>query len=94
MTDPLRIAKLMDAMASDADYTDGWQEAAGDLRQAAQIIREQHAALEPFAEQAYTFDSEGGEEFVPDDFEPAIVGHTIGDLRRARSLVRRADLEA
>jgi hypothetical protein len=46
-------------------------------------------ALRPFAEQADTFDSvprnDGEREFVPDEFEPAIVGHTIGDLRRARA---------
>jgi hypothetical protein len=42
------------------------------------------AALEPFANQAGTFDSDGAE-FVPDEFEPAIVTHTIGDLRRARA---------
>jgi len=43
-------------------------------------------ALRPFADQAETFDSAGAE-FVPDRFEPAIVGHTIGDLRAARAAI-------
>jgi len=47
-------------------------------------------ALRPFAEQADTFDSDGAE-FVPDEFEPAIVGHTIGDLRRARATLAALD---
>lgn len=47
-------------------------------------IAELEAALKPFADQAGTFDSYGKGEFVPDRFEPSIVTHTIGDLRRAR----------
>jgi hypothetical protein len=49
-------------------------------------------ALRPFADQAETFDSLPGKnwkrDFVPDEFEPAIVGHTIGDLRRARTALQ------
>jgi hypothetical protein len=45
-------------------------------------------ALKPFADQAETFDSEGDEKFVPDNFQPAHSEHTIGDLRRAREIVR------
>jgi hypothetical protein len=41
-------------------------------------------ALAPFADQAETFDS-CGKEFVPAEFRPAIVDHTIGDLRKARA---------
>ena len=44
-------------------------------------------ALRPFADQAYTFDSPSGE-FVPDRFQPAIIDHTIGDLRRARAAIQ------
>ena len=51
--------------------------------QAAEIERLRDA-LAPFADQAETFDSVGVE-FVPDEFTPAIVDHTIGDLRRART---------
>lgn len=47
-------------------------------------VRVLEEALRPFADQASTFDS-CGKEFVPDRFEPAIVDHTIGDLRRARA---------
>ena len=47
-------------------------------------LAEAREVIEPFADQAATFDSDG-EEFVPDDFTPAIVTHTVGDLRRARA---------
>ena len=49
-------------------------------------VAELEGALKPFAEQAENFDSDG-KEFVPDEFEPAIVGHTIGDLRKARAVL-------
>lgn len=51
--------------------------------QAAEIARLREA-LAPFANQAETYDS-CGSEFVPDEFMPAIVDHTIGDLRKARA---------
>lgn len=41
-------------------------------------------ALEPFADQAASFDSDGTE-FVPNGFHPSHAEHTIGDLRRARA---------
>lgn len=53
------------------------------------IIEDMAKALEPFADQAETFDSVDGKEFFPDQFEPAIVGHTIGDLRKSRSAISR-----
>lgn len=54
-------------------------------------IEEVKRVLKPFADQAETFDSPGGAEFVPDSFEPAIVGHTIGDLRNARALLSKIE---
>jgi hypothetical protein len=56
-----------------------------DDRRIAELVR----ALQPFADQAETFDSPDGVEIIPDGFEPAIVGHTIGDLRRARATLAR-----
>jgi hypothetical protein len=50
------------------------------------LLAEAASGLEPFADQAETFDSLG-KEFIPNEFTPAIVDHTVGDLRRARELV-------
>lgn len=50
------------------------------------FLEQMAEALEPFADQAETFEIDG-KKLVPDQFEPAIVGHTVGDLRRARSVL-------
>lgn len=44
-------------------------------------------ALQPFADQAETFDSYGNGNPIPDRLQPSFVDHTIGDLRRARALL-------
>lgn len=60
------------------------------LRQSEAKLAKAVEALLPFADQAYTFDSDG-KEFVPGEFMPAIVTHNIGNLRYARTVL--AELE-
>ena len=68
----------------------GWSDANFRALDAGLKLAKAVEALRPFADQAYTFDSDG-KEFVPGEFMPAIVTHNIGDLRYARTVL--AELE-
>lgn len=93
-----QLADLQDYLGKRVDFKGaGFPLYPPQFRSIASYVSDLEARLEkarevikPFADQAGTFDSDGAE-FVPDQFEPAIVGHTIGQLRAARAWMEQND---